>query len=357
MSKNMIMKALIANAKAELGGGIISDYADVKTTALLEHLKAASAPADTTTSGWATELIKTEYLGFYNLLSENTAYFNLLNNALEVDTSKANLSFAMRDTTGGTVNGAWTKEGDPIPVKGMAFKSESLTGFKLAVICSMTSELTRKSNIESILQSQIISDTVKTLDAKLFSSDAAVSATSPAGLGVGATGVSITSAGASTTAQELIAQISAEIGKMRANGLAGEGSFVFNPEDSAVISSLTDAIGANPFRLEMKNGRFMDQPYLESSEVTQGTFFFIHNGALAMTRPSIELESSNQSTLVMSNPGDDISSGGASAAGVTDESVRSLYQTDTTAIRLIYRDIDFDIVEADGILNFTGYLA
>jgi hypothetical protein len=77
---------------------------------------------------------------------------------------------------------AWIAQGAPFPVKGYAFEDATIGPLKkLAVGCALTREMTESSDGETIVGTLLREDVAATLDATLFSTNAAT-ATAPAGL-------------------------------------------------------------------------------------------------------------------------------------------------------------------------------
>jgi len=84
--------------------------------------------------------------------------------------------------------GAWIPEGGAFPVvKYLSADSVVLTPTKIGTITSLTGEMMRNSNAETMIRSAMADSLAVSLDKKLFSADAAVPGTSPPGLRLGAT--------------------------------------------------------------------------------------------------------------------------------------------------------------------------
>ena len=82
--------------------------------------------------------------------------------------------------------GSWVQEGYPIPVRQYNFPSAKLQLQKLAVIVTMTREITEASNIEDVLRMLLTDAAGMALDMAMFSTSAATAA-QPAGLLYGLT--------------------------------------------------------------------------------------------------------------------------------------------------------------------------
>jgi HK97 family phage prohead protease len=155
--------------------------------------RAATAPATTTTTGWASQLVQTTNMGFLELLMPQSVFPGLRARAgLALDFGRAGvISIPTRAATP-TIAGSFVAEGAPIPVRQAAFGSQTFTPKKMAVITSFTREIAEHSNptIEGLLRNAIQEDTSVSLDTVLLDATVA-SAIRPAGIRAG---VSVTTA-------------------------------------------------------------------------------------------------------------------------------------------------------------------
>jgi hypothetical protein len=90
--------------------------------------------------------------------------------------------------------GAWVAEGAPIPAKQFNYTPGVLRLRKLAVIVTLTEEMSRTSNLEALLRSMLTSAAGLAIDAQMFSAIAG-DTTKPAGLFNGLTPIAVAAAG------------------------------------------------------------------------------------------------------------------------------------------------------------------
>jgi len=160
------------------------------------NLKAAVAAGDTTTSGWASQLVYYNDLAseFYGLLYPKTIIGRI--------PGLRRIPFNVR--IGGTSAGsssAWVGENNPIPASSMTFTSVTLGHAKAASLVVFTRELATMSNpqAEMVVRDDMLATMTKFADAQFIDpAVAAVANVSPAAITNGAT--SIVSTGSTVAA-------------------------------------------------------------------------------------------------------------------------------------------------------------
>jgi hypothetical protein len=161
-------------------------------------LKAATAPAMTTTAGWAAELAQTaNWPGPLPLLNPSSVYAALAARGLRARFDGASMIKLPARTATQNMGGAFVVEGGPIRIaRGSLTATASLVPKKLAVISTFTEELALYSlpNIEAVIQASLADDTRAALDSALLDSHAA-RATRPAGILAGVTPITATAGG------------------------------------------------------------------------------------------------------------------------------------------------------------------
>lgn len=170
---------------------------DEHSRLILNHVvRAASAPADTTTSGWASQLVQTEVRGFLDLLQPASVYPSLSGRGQRLTFGTAGQITIPTWATTPTIAGSFVAEGAAIPVRQGALSSVSLVPKKMAVITTFTREIMTYSNptIEGLVRRKIADDTSKAIDTVLLDATAA-SSIRPAGLRNGVTVTTATEIG------------------------------------------------------------------------------------------------------------------------------------------------------------------
>jgi HK97 family phage prohead protease/HK97 family phage major capsid protein len=309
-------------------------YGDDVTREFLGYVqRAASAPAMTTVTGWAQELIQTLYADFMELLMPQSVYPRLSSYGLSLAFGRAGkISIPTRSRTP-TIAGSFVGEGMPIPVRQGAFTAQLLTPKKMAVITTWTREIDEHSipAIEGLLRNAIQEDTAISLDSVLLDANPAT-VIRPAGILNGVASIPPTAIGAPANPfNAIVTDLKNITGALMTATQGHIRSMVFLMNPQQVLSaSLISApgVGAFPFKDEIATGKLLSYPIIDSGTVPLGTVIaldaadFVSVGGEA---PRFEI--SDQATLHMEDTAP------AAIDGATP--VRSLWQTDSLALRLI----------------------
>jgi HK97 family phage prohead protease/HK97 family phage major capsid protein len=316
-------------------------------------LRAASAPALTTVTGWAAELVHQIYTDFMQLLLPKTLLPSLAARGMALSFGQAGRIIIPTRNRTPTVAGSFVGEGMAIPVRQGAFSSQTLTPKKVAVITSFTREMSDHSipAIEGLLREAIQLDTSIAIDTVLIDSNAATTIR-PAGLLNGITPITPTAGGgltALTTDLKLLIQalITGTYGNVRSP------VWLTSPGDM-LAAGLTSAAntGIFPFRDEIARGTLGGIPFIESVTVAAHTMILIDAADFVVVggeAPRIEI--SDQATLHMEDtaPTDLV----AGSPGVVASPQRSLFQTDSLALRLVM-PLNWLQRRAGTIVSMTG---
>jgi Phage capsid family len=314
---------------------------DEMTKAAFDFIqKAATAPAMTTVTGWAAELVTQIQGDFMSPLISTAIFPQLSARGLSLDFGRAGRIAIPTRQRSATVAGAFIGEGQPIPVKQGLFSAQILTPKKLGVITVMTREIEDHSipAIEALLRDAISEDTGESIDSVLLDTNPAT-IQRPPGIRNGITPITPTaSTGDFTVAfNRMVMDIrqlrAALIGPTNDNVRAP--CWIMNPIRADAIA-LTPAPGTGlfPFRDEIRAGSLEGWPLFQSTIVDQTQMMavdaadFVTAGQGAPT-----FEVSDQATLHMDDVPQPITGGTPSPA----VPVRSLWQTDSFALRLLYR--------------------
>jgi HK97 family phage prohead protease/HK97 family phage major capsid protein len=310
---------------------------DEPVRAMLDwSMRAASAPAMTTVTGWAAELVQTLFASFMETLMPKSVYPRLSSKGLSLTFGRnGRISIPTRSLTP-SIAGSFVGEGQPIPVRQGAFTSQVLSPKKMAVITTWTREIDEQSvpAIEGLLRNAIQEDTAISLDTVLLDSGAAT-LIRPAGILNGVTPLTATAGGGFTALVGDIKQISGAL-LTATKGNVRSPVWLMNPQQ-VMSAGLTPApgVGAFPFQDQINGGNLQGWPIIDSGTVPLGTVIamdaadFVSVGGDA---PRFEL--SDQATLHMEDtaPADIVS---GVAPGTPANPVKSMWQTDSIALRLI----------------------
>jgi HK97 family phage major capsid protein/HK97 family phage prohead protease len=302
---------------------------------VLFQIRAASAPATTTTSGWASQLVETSFSGFMELLMPASVYPGLSARGLRMNFGRAGvISIPTRSATP-TIAGSFVGEGNPIPVRQAAFTAQTFTPKKMAVISGLTREIAEHSTpaLEGLIRNAIQEDTSVALDTILLDATAA-SAVRPAGI---RNGVSVTTATAGGGFAALVGDLKALVGALitASNGNLRAPVWIMNPIQALSIAVTQNAGGDFPFAGDINGGTFQGYPVIQSSTVTAGMMILIDAADfVAIEGAAPRFDVSDNATLHFEDT-TPLAIGTAGSPATVAAPVRSLWQTDSMAIRMI----------------------
>ena len=298
--------------------------------------KAAAIPADTTTTGWAVELVQTVIGEFIAALMPLSIYPKLAAKGGSFSFGRnGTISLPSRNTTA-TIGGSFFAQGAAIPVRQGAFTAITLTPKKMGVITTLTREITEHStpSIEGIVRQAILEDTALAIDAILLDANPATT-TRPAGLKNGVAAITATAgAGIAALIGDLRGLTSALITNTRGNIRAPV--WIMNPGDALAIQLTQAAAGGDfPFMDDITNGTLMGYPVITSSTCPADTMLLVDAADfISATGDTPRFDVSDQAVLHMedTNPAQIATAG---TPNVVAAPTRSLWQTDTIGIRMI----------------------
>jgi HK97 family phage prohead protease len=297
------------------------------------YRRAATAPATTTTSGWAAELAQIQYGEFFDILMPEGIYRPLSAKGFRATLGRfATLSMPTRSATP-TVAGSFVGEGAPIPVRQAAFLPVTIGLKKMAIICSYTRELAEHSTpqIEGLLQKLISEDTEVAVDTALIDNIAA-SAIRPAGLRNGVSGLTPTAGGGFAA---LLGDIKQLIGVLSAANALRVPVWIMNPQQAISISLTINSGGFFPFKAEIDSGMLQGYPVITSNTMPLGTIIIMNaDDFMSVTGDDPRFDVSDQATLHFEDTAPQ-QIGTSGTPPVVAAPVRNLFQTDSLALRMI----------------------
>jgi hypothetical protein len=312
------------------------NYPDFEPTRAVHDYftRAATAPATMTGVGWADTLATTTYGEFLDLLYPGSIYGPLSARGFRAMLGRfAVLSMPTRTTTA-SIAGSFVAEGAPIPVRQASFAPITIGLKKMAVISSYTREIAEHSNpqIEGILRSLIAEDTSIAIDTILVDATAA-SAIRPAGLRSGVSGLTPTAGGGFTALVGDVKQMVAVLAT--ANSLRTP-VWIMNPAQSNSIGLTATANGVFPFKQEIDGNMLQGYPVIVSS-TCPATMVILLDAAdfMSVAGDDPRFEVSDQATLHFEDTTPLQLTTGAQGSAVAATPTRSMFQTDSLALRMI----------------------
>jgi HK97 family phage major capsid protein/HK97 family phage prohead protease len=315
--------------------------------------RAASAPATTTTSGWASQLVETSIQGFVGLLMPASVYPGLAARGLRLNFGRAGVISVPTRAATPTIAGSFVAEGAPIPVRQGAFTSQSFTPKKMAVISTFTREISEHSTpaIEGLIRDAMQEDTTVALDTVLLDTTAA-SSVRPAGIRNGVSGLTATTGGGfDAVVGDLKAFVAALI--TASNGNLRQPVWIMNEIQALALATTQNNGGDFPFAAEINNNRFQGYPVIMSSTVTAGMVILVDAADfVAIEGGAPRFDVSDQATIHMEDT-TPLAIGTAGTPTVVAAPVRSMFQTDSVALRMIM-DINWGLRRAGVVAWATG---
>ena len=246
------------------------------------------------------------------------------------------VSIPTRATTP-TIAGSFVGEGLPIPVRQGLFTSQLLTPKKMAVITTWTREIQEHSvpAIEGLLRDAVQEDTAISLDSVLLDANPAT-VVRPAGILNGVAGLTPTAGGGFNAIVGDIKQLTGAL-LTGTKGNVRNPAWLMNPQQDELAAGLIASPGAGvfPFREEVSEGKLSGWPIIDSGTVPLGTVIVIDAADfVAVGGDAPRFEISDQATLHFEDtaPAD---IGTAGTPPVVAAPVKSMWQTDSLALRLI----------------------
>ena len=299
-------------------------------------LKAASAPALTTVTGWAADLVQQIYADFMQVLLPLSVYPSLAAKGLALTFGAAGRIVIPTRSLVPSISGSFVGEGMPIPVRQGAFSSQTLTPKKLAVITTWTKEMGDHSipAIEGLLRQAVLEDTAISLDTVLLSANPATTI-APAGLRSYQAGLTPTAGGDFAALVGDIKQLYGSLLTLT-NGNVRAPVILMNPQEELSIRLMQPPNAATPlfpFQEQLDQDKLVDAAVISSGTVPLQQVMMVDAADfVSVGAEGPRLEISDQATLHMEDSTPQDITGGTPSPAVP---VKSMWQTDSLALRLV----------------------
>jgi HK97 family phage major capsid protein/HK97 family phage prohead protease len=308
---------------------------DEPTKAVFEWaMRAASAPAMTTVTGWAAELVQQVVTDFMQMLTVKSVFPRLSSLGLSLSFGRAGRIIVPTRALTPTIAGSFVGEGQPIPVRQGQFTAAILTPKKMAVITTWTREIDEHSipAIEGLLRQAIQEDTAVAVDSVLLDTNPAT-AVRPPGILNGVTPLTPTAGGGFNALVGDIKQVSGAL-LTATRGNVRVPAWLMNPQQ-VMSAGLTPAPASGVFPFDTSRGTLQGWPIIDSGTIPLGEVIAIDAADfVTVGGEAPRFEISDQATLHMEDTSPLPIVGGADP-GTPANPVRSLWQTDSLALRLI----------------------
>ncbi len=313
--------------------------------------KAAQNPAFTNVAGWAQELVRESTAAFMDILRGDSVVPRIP--MTRFDFAGANsIKIPQRAAVASpNLAGAFRAEGAPIRVGAMSLTSATLTPKSLGVIGTFSMELMDRSTpqIEALIRQAMIGDTAEALDTA-FLSNTAGSPTVPAGLQTYAAGAN-TAASAGTTTANIITDIRGRLQQLSSLNMGRRPVWIMNPARWYGVQLAVTAAGTPAFP-EAAQGNLMGIPVVTSTNVPAAIVFLVDAAELAFAGGAPRFMGTEVATLHEEDT-TPLAIGTAGAPATVAAPVRSLFQTNSAALRAVW-EIDWSVLRTGAVQKLTG---
>src|SRR5215471_9212697 len=179
--QNYVWNALVCRVKGHFARTspyeiLREDFGDNEPTRAVMNaiFKTATIPADTVTSGWASQLVATSLQDYFAALMPLSVYPGVSSRGMKFSFGTAGVVVMPTRSSTPTIAGSFVAQGAPIPVRQGSFTSISFTPKKLGVISTFTRELAEHStpNIDGLIRDAMSDDTAVAIDTVLLDATA-----------------------------------------------------------------------------------------------------------------------------------------------------------------------------------------
>jgi HK97 family phage major capsid protein len=313
--------------------------------------KAAQNPAMTNVPGYAQELVRDSYGAFMDLLRGESVIPRIPMNRYEFD-GYASIKIPSRAAQNPNLAGAFRAEGAPIRVGAISLTSQTLTPKSLAVIGTFTNELLERStpSIEAVIRDAMIQDTAYALDLAFLGATPA-SATAPGGMQTYATGDN-TAASTGNSNANIIADLRGRLTQMASLNMSRRPVWVMHPSRFMGVQMAITATGAYQFP-EAQNGQLMGVQVVTSTNVPNDVVYLLDAAEIGFAGGAPRFLGSEMATIHEEYDTPLPIVGGVEPTPVVARPVRSLYQTNSQALRCIWQ-LDWTVMREGAAQTITG---
>jgi HK97 family phage major capsid protein/HK97 family phage prohead protease len=319
------------------------------------HLRTVVEAGDTTTSGWASQLVPNAHQlenEFLDLLRPET----LLGRIGGFMMCPFNVSVPLATADG---THAWVGEDVSAPVGKLTLSNATLEWAKTASIIAITRELAMLSTpqAESVVRNALLKGNAAYLDAQFVGTAAAVTKTSPAGIlnGIGSTGVS------GTTPAAFLTDLNTLLGKFATNNQNIQGLVLMTSLNQLLPISLMKSSLGNRLYPEVSirrlpdgtNGTISGIPVYASNAISAKIIGMVASDIMMADANQAEIDISTEASLEMNT----VPLGGDQSPLTTSVVMKSLWQAGLIGIK-ITRPITWKVARSSAVeyLTSTGYL-
>jgi HK97 family phage major capsid protein len=343
---------------------------------MIRIARSAANVADTTTAGWAAELVRTEI----RAMLDSTQMPNSIWPALSAAGTSLNFAGAHsvlipQMNIGTTALGAWVGEGGMIPVVQGTFSSKRLYAYKLGGVIPITKELQRMSDPDAVatMREMLRQYLSNLLDSSMIDTSAEITGVRPAGLLNGVAPITGTAGGGY---EALRGDLEAVTNAFTAAGVGSRPVLLVPQSKQFRLKTMVNALGQLVFpNFENEALGFQVIP---SQFVPPTTAIAVAAEKFASAIDPLEFDTSEEATLSMANadataptqagaapgggalgtqrqvvPDGGIPVSGGTGASTTGYTAVSMYQAWSVALRLVI-PASYGVTRAGAVQEITG---
>ena len=330
-------------------------------------LRSTIDPADTTTTGYALELTEEANQGYLELLrgaSMAAQCWPAAGVNLSFDGNTA-INVPSRAGTDTDLKSGWTGELAALPVRKATFATQRIEPYKWGCITTLSKEVSMRSTpaLQGLLQAGMVADTATALDGDYFGTAAAVAGYNPRGTFEGVTGTAAATGGA-TPGDDMLQDLRNLVDPIYAANM-GQMLYIFMHPSTALSMSTVLYNGTYLFRDELARGTLLGIPVISSTNAPTDELWAIDMAQQAIASGPMDFTVSDSATIVemdddgvapymgANQPRSPSGAVGGAAAQSPEASVRSLFQTETIALKLV-QYLSWATLRAGSVNKITG---
>lgn len=314
----------------------------------------AAAAATTGGANFVSDLQQISYQGFVDALDGMSVLPPLRSGGLALSLDSAGTAYVPGVAAGGA-GGSFFAEGSPIRVGQIATTNVQLTSRKVGIIMVFSREAAKRStpDLEALFRRRMLADTATAVDSVLLDASAQTSVR-PGGIlydQVATAAIAATASGYGggdhvAVMEDFKALIQPFIDANAADGI----TVIMNPKQGLSLDFMIGPDGALGDWFARARARFN---FVESTHATAGRLIAVRTQDFASAVGGVEFEMSSQATIHMEQTQADVEQIGDSGTLAGASPVRSLFQTDTKGIRMVW-DLNWRMMRQGSVRWIDG---
>jgi hypothetical protein len=285
-------------------------------------LRGATTPATSSTTGWGAELAATAIADVISGIAPVSAGAALIGLGLQVPFDSAAAIRVPGRVVQASDAGGWTAEGLPLRVRRMDLSGPTLAPCQLGAIIIFSNVLVDHSlrSVQRVAGELLNESAALLLDSNLFSNAAASAGVSPAGLLNGVTNITAATGGGINA---MVKDVEALIAALAAAGGGSNPVFIAAPGQAAAV--------------KMWGGPQFTYPVLASAALAAGTIVAVEAKSFVSGFSATPTFDTSDQTVVHLEDTSPAQIGTVGTPNVVAAPLRSLWQTNSTAVKMILR--------------------